>query len=455
MNFEREIRKITEYLNSQTPKPKKKTEQVIESIISNTCESLHNRSYDFSQMIHINLKQDGKIRKIKVFQPFSPEEILCIFLKRILDRKFHVNYPNRNQFMHSLFDVTNSLKDMNDFTIFRFDFEDFFNSVSAPYVFHKYISTKSFERWELDLIKEYTAKTKYTYAGLNTSNILCEIIASAFDDVLIQQFGKYGLIYYKRYIDDGIIIFNQYIAEDRCVELINSAIQIVFLDDSFVCTGRCKTKLNLNKLNYIAKREMVSTGTSYEFDFLGYLFILSNDKNKAHLTSFQYGLTKNKLAKYRNRINTIISDYSNSPQRDMELLRHQIKCFCFRTVYQVTRYKTVIWKSKGLISNYCELGLRMEYLTKDTRDFLKNAVFDAFRQNGVDLPYFLRGVQDQSCYNLYNNFKNNRSLLFVQMIGIHYDTLAKMCKQVGISVSSQKTYDDLLRDYLIKVKVGH
>ena len=51
--------------------------------------------------------------------------------------------------------------------------------------------------------------------------------------------------------------------------------------------------------------------------------------------------------------------------------------------------------------------------------------------------------------------KNYRSLLFVELIGIDRVTLEKMCKQVGIDVATGKEYDGLVRDYLIKVKVGH
>ena len=48
-----------------------------------------------------------------------------------------------------------------------------------------------------------------------------------------------------------------------------------------------------------------------------------------------------------------------------------------------------------------------------------------------------------------------RTQLFVELIGINLETLKKMCKQIGIDVSSGKGYDGLVRDYLIKVKVGH
>lgn len=74
--------------------------------------------------------------------------------------------------------------------------------------------------------------------------------------------------------------------------------------------------------------------------------------------------------------------------------------------------------------------------------------------NGVPIPYFLKGKKEESIYNLYNNLKNYKTLLFVESIGISKDTLDKMCKQIGIW-DMTKGYDGLVRDYLIKVKVGH
>ena len=71
------------------------------------------------------------------------------------------------------------------------------------------------------------------------------------------------------------------------------------------------------------------------------------------------------------------------------------------------------------------------------------------------MPYFLNVKNtDESIYNLYNNLKKYKTYLFVEKIGINKETLDKMCKQIGI-LDTSKDYDGLVRDYLIKVKVGH
>ena len=257
----------------------------------------------------MNLQQDDKQRIVMMYPPFSPEDILCVYLKRVLDRKFHITYPNRNNYMRSVFDTVCALKDMSDFTIYKFDFSDFFNSVSSIYVYQKYIQDKGLERFNAELLKRFVYDTKYTYAGLNTSNILCEIIAKEFDELLMQKLSKSGVILYKRYIDDGIVIFNRYISKDDCLKNVNEAIKSIFYDSVEANIPSCKTKVNSSKSAYISRRLM--TVGLYSFDFLGYEFEMSNkvvDGNEK--ITVRYGITQKKIDKYSKRIADIVKDYA-------------------------------------------------------------------------------------------------------------------------------------------------
>ena len=78
-------------------------------------------NYNFNNYLHFSIKQNHKMRKVKAFTLFSCEEALCIYLKRTLDKRYHIKYPNRTKYMHSLFDIVNALRNMNTYTIFRFD----------------------------------------------------------------------------------------------------------------------------------------------------------------------------------------------------------------------------------------------------------------------------------------------------------------------------------------------
>jgi len=456
MNIEKEIRRIAEYQNVLLPRHERKSEQAINNIVTTTITAYKSETYNFTNYNKLQLHKTGKQREVIMYPPFSSEALLCVFLKRVLDRKFYISYPNRNTFVRSLFDITYALKDMSDYTILKFDFKDFFNSVSSIFVYKKYIQRKNLERDQAKLLESFTYATKYAYAGLNTSNIICEIVAKQFDELLLQKLAQYGVIFYKRYIDDGIIIFNRYISKSDCLNIIETVISEVFYAPQYKDVPQCKARLNSSKTKYIARRNLFVGGPPQEFDFLGYEFVLTiSPHRRKEKTDFQYGMTQNKIDKYTKKVNAIVKDYIASPQKNMELLRHQIKAFTHRTVYRINRYKSVIWKSKGLISNYCELRYQMDALTPKTKRFFENAVFDAFSNNGVALPYFLRGAHEESIYSLYNNMKNYRSLLFVEMIGIDKVTLQKMCEQIGINVTTEKEYDGLVRDYLIKVKVGH
>lgn len=392
-----------------------------------------------------------------MFERFTTEEILCIFLKRELDRTFQIKYPNRNAFMRSTFDIVSSLKNMNDFVIFKFDFLDFFNSISSEFVLKKYIEDKIGDREFLELLNEFVSKTKYAYAGLNTSNIICEIVAKEFDNRLWIKLAGKGVIFYKRYIDDGLLIFNRFIEEEECKKIINKVIEEIFYSSQSLSIKQCRTKLNEKKINYIARRDL--DNNEKKFNFLGYEFVFykssSGDSDDGKL-KIKYGITTDKIKKYNKRINSIVKAYVEKSISE-ELLRHQIKAFSHRSVYMVNHYKSVIWKSKGFISNYCELRDRTNNLTGETEDFLKKSIIKSFSYNGINPPYFIRcpnKLRDQSIYSLYNNLKNNKTLLFVEKIGINFNTLKKMCIQVEIDTNN-KSYDDLVREYLIKVKVGH
>ena len=456
MEIKKELQHIAEYQNSILPHHQRKTEEAIKIIVNNAIEAYDKQTFDFKSFVRLNLYKNGKQRKVIMYKPFSPEELLCIFLKRVLDRKFHISYPNRNEFVRTLFNITSAIKDMSDYTIFKFDFSDFFNTVSSEYVYHKYIKQAALERYQDKLMSNFVQATKYAFAGLNTSNILCEIIAQDFDRLMIQQFSKHGIILYKRYIDDGIIILNRYVDRNDCLKLINDVIDEVFNSLLNIKLLPCKTTLNLSKVKYIAGRHLILNGPSKSFDFLGYEFELTKTKSsKREITSFKYGITQDKIDKYSKKIENIVKEYITSSDKDMELLRHRVKAFTHRSVYQINCYKNIIWKNKGFLANYCELRFRMDSLTAKTENFLINVVKNAFTNQNIPIPYFLKGNPTESIYNLYNNMKNYRTLIFVELIGINFDTLKKMCKQIGIDTGNGKGYDGLVRDYLIKVKIGH
>lgn len=461
MSIEKEIEravKRTIALDKDTP-PKSAAEQ--EQIISDIKDALNNSTFNFENSKSLMLNQSGKKRLVKQYDNlYSPENILCQSIKQILDRAFKIKYPNRNKTTRTLFSVLSAAIQMSDFTIVKFDFKDYFNSVSSIYVFEKYLKYNILDRHEIDLIKAFVYSTKYAYAGLCTSNAIAEIIAGYFDEAVKQMFFSNGIIYYERYIDDSILILNEHMEETEVKEKLETVLLNIFHDET-IKAPKCHTKFNKKKFKYISRRKILKGGCSV--DFLGYEFWLSaNGKAKIEI---KYGITDDKRKKYEDRIDKLISSYTDPSSPDynkMELLRHRIAAFSSREVYMTKHFRSNIWRVKGFISNYGELRYFLDtgLIENNTEQYLKNMIDDAFDRAKIDKPYFLMGGAKLNCgYNLYGNMKANKTILLVDRIGYDYKSLVALCKQVGINSTDangkRRGYGTLVRDYLIKIRVGY
>lgn len=461
MSIEKEIEravKRTIALDKDTPY-KSAAEQ--EKIISDIKSAFNDATFHFENSKSLMLNQSGKKRLVKQYDNlYSPENILCQSIKQILDRAFKIKYPNRNKTTRTLFSVLSAAIQMSDFTIVKFDFKDYFNSVSSIYVFEKYLKYNILDRHEIDLIKAFAYSTKYAYAGLCTSNAIAEIIAGYFDEAVKQMFFSNGIIYYERYIDDSILILNEHMEETEVKEKLETVLLKIFHDQT-IKAPKCHTKFNKKKFKYISRRNILKGNCSV--DFLGYEFWLSaNGKAKIEI---KYGITDDKRKKYEDRIDKLIASYTDPSSPDynkMELLRHRIAAFSSREVYMTKHFRSNIWRVKGFISNYGELRYFLDtgLVETNTEQYLKNMIDDAFDRAKIDKPYFLMGGAQLNCgYNLYGNMKANKTILLVDRIGYDYKSLVALCKQVRINSTDangkRRGYGTLVRDYLIKIRVGY
>jgi hypothetical protein len=467
MRFEDEIiRAVKHIAGTDTTSSAIHTDDQIADVVRMVQSSLLTSTYDFSKSESIVLNQSGKKRFIKRFpEIYSPENILCQYIKQILDRTFKIRYPNRNQSIRGLFDILKAVRQMADFTVIKYDFKDYFNSVSATYVFEKYLKDALANRHEVDLLKNFVEQTRFTYAGLSTSNVIAEIAAQKFDQTVRILLAKKGVLFFERYIDDTIIVINEHLDKSYFQSLIDHALKTVFFDNSVHTLPRCKTRLNTAKYSYLSNR-LLQPNNSEALDFLGYEFIFT--KANDNKTSLSFGLTKIKRDKYEKNIDAIIHLYthrtlpSGSPNPDyqrMELLRHRIAAFTSRTVYQRTRFSSTIWKVRGFIANYGELRhlLGTGFIDKQSEIFLKKMVENAFQRAGVELPYFLYNKNDQAGYNLYENMKKNKTILLIEGIGYSKRSLQRLCTEIDIQPEDNKnlSYRQLVRLCLIKLKVGY
>lgn len=459
MLYEKDIRRAVRHKVAKDTLTNKTVDE-IDNIVLRVQADINTSNYDFAKSNSIVLSQDGKKRFVKEFDDvYSTESILCQCIKQILDRVFRVRYPNRNKSIRELFNVLTAVRQMGGFTIVKFDFKDYFNSVSVPYVLEKYITPKMTNRFEIDIISDFAHKTKYAYAGLGTSNAIAEIIAKNFDDTIKMALASRGVLFYERYIDDGIIIFNENVKKSEVEAVLNLALGKIYRDANIEELPKCKTRFNLNKFFHVTKQDL--TTTPVPFDFLGYEMSLTSVSGKV---SIMYGITQNKQDKYKKRVAKFINLYTDPSSTDygkLELLRHRIATFTSRAVYQGRKYNSKVWKVKGFIANYGELRyfLKVGLVDSGTEDYLRTMVEDAFAEAGVSVPYFIKNSQNKVGYNLLENMKKNKTLLLVERIGFDYDALSKLCNKIEISNvdkdGKRRGYGNLVREYLIKTKVGY
>ncbi|MCI6151973.1 MAG: hypothetical protein MR673_02450 [Fusobacterium perfoetens] len=443
--IEKELKRIIEIL--LVKRGEEITEDIVKEKLEKTLLTYKDEKYDFSKLEKLILKQGKKKRKIMRYSEFSCEEILCIYIKNLLEKKFKIKYPNRNEWVHTLFNILEATIQMNNFYIIKFDFKDYFNTISSEYVYNKYIANSNIEREDKKLIEKFVKETQYTYAGLNTSNILVEIISKEFDKLIHKNFLKKGLIYYKRYIDDGIIILNNYNSVDEIEELLEECLEAIFESKQ----SKNKVKFNKEKFKIVSKDLLPA-----DFDFLGYLFTLTENKNNIKI---KYGITKEKITKYTKKIEEIFKDYlkDNNKEIKLELLRQRLKLFSSRVVYLGQKYNNDIWKVKGFISNYCELEYKLNNLDSKTELFLKNKIIEISKKYKLkETEYFLDN-SETNIYNLYNNLKNKKTAIFIEGIGYDKKTLHKLlCKiKPECKTLDKYSYFELVKEYLIITKVGY
>ena len=410
---------------------------------------LQNRTYDFSNYSKNIYSQSGKKRVIYSFPKLSVENILSHYLKYQLDRAFHVKYASRNKIINLLFNTLSATKNMNDFVIIRVDFKSFFDSVNSKHVYEKYISPSIIKRTDKQLLEQYIDDLEYCYAGLCLSNVMTEIICKDFDIVLKAKLSEHGVFFYERYVDDMLIMFNNFISEETIKNIINQSIHEVF--------GKYPLYLNDTgeKFSYITRRNL---NEEQSFNFLGYEYFIyknTDNKEKKEKIEFKYGITEKKRSKYSNIIEHAFINYNKN--EDIELFRQRLKVFSSRVVIARQILNNPFdWLTKGLVANYNELQHYYDYLDTETENFLKNLFYELLKKYQLNRPYFLpKTFETEECiYNLYSNIKRNRTLLFEENIGIPKDVVLKWIYKIDPHYSSNnKDYYTIVIEYLDRLKI--
>lgn len=389
--------------------------------------------YDFSKLKFYTYES----RRLGTYKDEPKELALVNHISSKINTHFKISYYNRNLLMRDMINNLLALKRMNDFTIIKFDFKKYFPSVSTNYVYEYYIKESLLSRDFKTVIKKYCESIAYCIPGISLSNTFSELIAIDFDEVITKKLYSFGILYYKRYVDDVVILINNHISKVNIQNIIEESIEEVFYKKTEITKNR--TKVNLSKFQVINKRSIKSYN---HFNFLGYEFTFVTDND------FKIGITNSKIQKYTKKIMKLIKNTHKNPI----LLRHVIRANVSRIVYCTSRdEKKALWKVKGIVSNYIELRRFPGKIDHATIKFLSNIYFDIFTSLGISIPHYLHSKR----YQLLNNIMRNRTMIFDEKIGVDIDTIKSELTSIGCKFKPTHSYVQLVRNYLISVKVGH
>ncbi len=401
----------------------------------------------FSSIKRLPIMTDGKLRTVHVAnEPI--DKATLIYLSKRLNKEFHISYPNRDKIMELAFNLIDSLPRLDNYTIFKFDFKDFFDSVEIRSVYKKFIEHSNLYSCEKELLLKLARKYKYCVQGLPVSNALIEIISRDFDDRIKAAFSTYGLVFYKRYVDDCILIFNHKLERSIVEEQIERC---------RVSTFGKKVLLSSTKTSYQTKLDGDET-----FDYLGYSFNRCYwDKSKSHYY-YKFGIASKKIEKYKKQLDAMFDAYEDD-LNDRLLLR-RIQYYNSRIVfynYYGSKYvNKSTWDVRGIINSYKMLRRYIIYdnnmraknthnkkpyrISKETYFFLRYYVKEK-RDALLCIPQYLQG---KGCddHTLWNGFLKNKSIVFQPNIGWSNDLLNKRLIEVGV-VPWNKSYYEKTRDY--------
>lgn len=365
------------------------------------------------------------------------EQITLDYYKLLLNRYCNLRFPNRSYIMAEIMNIVPDLHRYHAYTIYKFDFKDFFNTISSKKSFAYICDELDLKTFEYEFLKKYTRVINELIPGIGLHNTLVEVVGRKFDLEIKKTFQE-GCLYYARYVDDCILILDEKIDREK--------IEKVILRLMKQCFGN-KSKINYDKTDYYN-----SSCTNIKFDYLGYEF----KTGQLAKSEFKFGIAQSKLEKYINVIKDIVIEYKVT--KDIEVLSYKLELLFKRVVYYGVRKNSnkYRWQVRGISDSYKELKRFMKNskdfkrITRGTENFFTREVERVFRINRVAMP---AKIKNQLKNNKFTScFLNNKTLLLHQKIGLTHNKLKQKLRTFDNSNLENDSYNELANKLLSIIK---
>lgn len=339
------------------------------------------------------------------------------YYQKVVQSAFEITYPDRNTIMSELLNVIPNIQKMYKYTIYKFDFKSFFYNITLNKLVSEIEKSRLLRPSEITFLRSYILSyNKYKNAnlreiplnclrpGVGLNNALVEIVGERFDRYLRSELAEKELIYYARYVDDGILVFQESIEEREIKQIVEKVMK--------KCFGK-KIRLNEEKTEII-------TGNNGDFEYLGYQFSIKEN-------SFIFGIAESKLEKYENQLQRIVDEYGIQRRTDLLLLRLDFfyKRIVFYSMGNTSNYAK--WKVRGISDSYRELKRYFSkknihnHISRKTLDLFGETLIRIFYEREIPLPVELKSQIKNGKF--VNNFRKNKTVLLDKHIGYSYETL--------------------------------
>jgi len=361
--------------------------------------------------------------------------LLLSYYQMLVQTFFSIQHPDRNTIISEMLNIFPHLLEYNTVVIYKFDLKNFYRSIDIKKILGEIRINKQLYPEEVSFLERTFSKIKQLSPGLGIINNLTEILGHKFDKEIQYMFGLEA-IFYSRYVDDCVLVFDKPLGENFIFEKVSKLVKETFGEN---------VTINFDKTDYLNLTD------SSHFDYLGYVF--KYKKNNETL-NFQFGISDKKVKKEKKKIDKIVKSYIKNRNEPLLLTRLDLyyKRFVFLNQEKENRY---IWEVRGISQIYSEARKLIQFknnefqskaLTNETLQFFQGKfIYGLFANYGVTPPKKM--VNYIKNKKLISNLYQNRAVILHKNIGYSYYKLSKILSDCEVTINSSMSYRTLSKKF--------
>lgn len=291
--------------------------------------------------------------------------IESLLVSRVIARNIRLNYAMRRQSRSSIVaGLIAVLKEGVPYHVYRVDVQGFFESIDRKALWRKLLADGRCSMQTISLLDQHfrqieAQKVQGLPRGVGLSSTLADLVMASFDaDVATHE----SVFYYARFVDDVVVVYSPDVTRAQIEAVVEASLPKPLLLHS---GGDKFTYLKIPKASASG-----GTESSYELNYLGYRFAISNQLSDDDIVlnvprrSVSIDIAADKVAKLRLRLITSFTNYVASAQSaaDYLILRKRLQAltgnYVIRDPISKLRIKTGIYFSYVEKTDFSNCPLR-------------------------------------------------------------------------------------------------